>query len=73
MLNFDFPLTAKRYVHRVGRTARADQMGTALSFVSVAEESRLKDVADLLSAKSNASGSDPSTPEASGKRCLLLT
>uniref|UniRef100_A0A0X3P0Y2 RNA helicase n=1 Tax=Schistocephalus solidus TaxID=70667 RepID=A0A0X3P0Y2_SCHSO len=48
VINFDFPLTAKRYVHRVGRTARADQMGTALSFVSNAEEPRLIEVAALL-------------------------
>nr|VZI39476.1 unnamed protein product [Spirometra erinaceieuropaei] len=48
VINFDFPLTAKRYVHRVGRTARADQMGTALSFVSSAEEPRLVEVAALL-------------------------
>ncbi|KAL5111180.1 putative ATP-dependent RNA helicase DDX56 [Taenia crassiceps] len=48
VLNFDFPLTAKRYVHRVGRTARADQMGTAISFVNSSEESRLSEVANLL-------------------------
>nr|CDS33406.1 ATP dependent RNA helicase DDX56 [Hymenolepis microstoma]CDS35301.1 ATP dependent RNA helicase DDX56 [Hymenolepis microstoma] len=48
VLNFDFPLTAIRYVHRVGRTARADQMGTAISFVNSVEETRLSDVANLL-------------------------
>lgn len=48
MLNFDFPLTAIRYVHRVGRTARVDQMGTAISFVNNSEEARLSDVANLL-------------------------
>ncbi|KAM7539813.1 hypothetical protein Aperf_G00000033202 [Anoplocephala perfoliata] len=48
VLNFDFPLTATRYVHRVGRTARADQMGTAISFVNTSEEARLTDVANLL-------------------------
>ncbi|CDS40703.1 ATP dependent RNA helicase DDX56 [Echinococcus multilocularis] len=49
VLNFDFPLTAKRYVHRVGRTARADQMGTAISFVDSSEESQLSEVTNLLS------------------------
>ncbi|KAH8858996.1 putative ATP-dependent RNA helicase DDX56 [Schistosoma japonicum] len=48
VINFDFPPTPILYVHRVGRTARADQMGTALSFVSKAEESRLVDVEALL-------------------------
>ncbi|VDD76765.1 unnamed protein product [Mesocestoides corti] len=61
VLNFDFPLTAKRYVHRVGRTARADQMGTALSFVNSSEESRLSEVANLLCQK------DPSTSQVSQK------
>ncbi|TPP66473.1 ATP-dependent RNA helicase DBP9 [Fasciola gigantica] len=48
VVNFDFPLTPSFYVHRVGRTARAGQMGTALSFVSVAEEKLLRSVESLL-------------------------
>ncbi|BHF59983.1 Probable ATP-dependent RNA helicase ddx56 [Sparganum proliferum] len=63
VINFDFPLTAKRYVHRVGRTARADQMGTALSFVSSAEEPRLVEVAALLT-RGLPTGSGPSDKSA---------
>ncbi|VDQ13672.1 unnamed protein product [Trichobilharzia regenti] len=48
VINFDFPPTPTLYVHRVGRTARADQMGTALSFVSKTEESLLAEVEALL-------------------------
>ncbi|ODV92287.1 hypothetical protein CANCADRAFT_84541 [Tortispora caseinolytica NRRL Y-17796] len=33
VFNFDLPTTAKAYTHRIGRTARAGQSGTALSFV----------------------------------------
>lgn len=33
VLNFDLPTTAKSYVHRIGRTARAGKSGVAISFV----------------------------------------
>lgn len=33
VLNFDLPTSSKSYTHRIGRTARAGQRGTSLSFV----------------------------------------
>ena len=33
VINFDLPRTSKSYLHRIGRTARADQLGTSLSFI----------------------------------------
>ncbi|CAG8616133.1 9885_t:CDS:10 [Paraglomus occultum] len=33
VINFDFPTTAKSYIHRIGRTARGDKSGMSLSFV----------------------------------------
>ena len=33
VLNFDLPLSAKSYTHRIGRTGRAGRAGMALSFV----------------------------------------
>ncbi len=33
VINFDIPATYEDYIHRIGRTGRADQKGTALTFV----------------------------------------
>lgn len=33
VINFDLPATYDDYIHRIGRTGRADQKGTALTFV----------------------------------------
>ncbi|NCA94377.1 MAG: ATP-dependent helicase, partial [Sphingobacteriia bacterium] len=33
VINFDVPATYDDYVHRIGRTGRADKNGTALTFV----------------------------------------
>ncbi|KAK6341212.1 ATP-dependent DNA/RNA helicase [Orbilia brochopaga] len=38
VLNFDLPLTAKSYMHRIGRTARAGRSGMALSFYVPADQ-----------------------------------
>lgn len=38
VLNFDLPTSARAYTHRIGRTARAGNTGTALSFVVPAHE-----------------------------------
>ncbi|CAF0736015.1 unnamed protein product [Rotaria sordida] len=37
IINFDFPMDFDSYVHRVGRTARVDQKGLALSLISQKE------------------------------------
>jgi ATP-dependent RNA helicase RhlE len=42
VVNFDVPNSPEDYVHRVGRTARAEAQGDALLFVSPEEESDLK-------------------------------
>jgi len=34
VINFDVPATYEDYIHRIGRTGRADKMGIALTFVS---------------------------------------
>ncbi|RVE66144.1 hypothetical protein OJAV_G00123600 [Oryzias javanicus] len=49
VINFDFPLTVESYIHRVGRTARADNQGTALSFISHTELPLLAELEEALS------------------------
>jgi superfamily II DNA/RNA helicase len=38
VINFDIPNNADDYIHRVGRTGRAEKLGVAYSFVSPADE-----------------------------------
>lgn len=38
VINFEMPETPEQYMHRIGRTGRADATGTALSFVTAREQ-----------------------------------
>ena len=49
VVNFDLPLVAEDYVHRVGRTGRAGQSGRAVSLVSASEAGLLRDIQRLVS------------------------
>jgi ATP-dependent RNA helicase RhlE len=44
VVNFDVPLSAEDYIHRVGRKARAEATGEAFTFVSPEEEGDLKQI-----------------------------
>lgn len=48
VINFDLPEIAEHYIHRIGRTGRADQKGIAISFVTPAEQERLESVETLM-------------------------
>jgi ATP-dependent RNA helicase RhlE len=50
VVNFDLPLVAEDYVHRVGRTGRAGQHGRAVSLVSRSEIGLLRDIQRVLTA-----------------------
>lgn len=49
VVNYELPHVAEDYVHRIGRTARAGQEGTAVSLVCVDEHKLLNDIERLLS------------------------
>src|SRR5688572_27331690 len=44
VINFDVPGQAEDYIHRVGRTARAELTGSAFTFVSPEEEGSVRDI-----------------------------
>jgi len=48
VINFDFPRVAETYVHRIGRTGRAGQVGKAYSFCCAEEKEFLKQTQKLL-------------------------
>ncbi|MDE7116160.1 MAG: DEAD/DEAH box helicase [Muribaculaceae bacterium] len=48
VVNYDVPREAEDYVHRIGRTARADRDGRAVTFVSPEEFPKLKRIERLL-------------------------
>jgi len=65
VINFDLPMVAEDYVHRIGRTGRAGAEGLAISLVSRAEEGLLRDIRKLLKqdiAIENIEGFEPSQP-----------
>ncbi|MBK5245515.1 MAG: C-terminal helicase domain-containing protein [Eubacteriaceae bacterium] len=51
VINFDLPSNHEDYVHRIGRTARANKTGTAISLVNPAEEYNLRKIEDLIRMK----------------------
>ena len=48
VINFDVPHDAEDYVHRIGRTARADRDGVAITFVNEAEIPKFQEIEHFL-------------------------
>ena len=51
VINFEIPEIPEQYIHRIGRTGRADKNGISVSFVTKKEETHLLDI-ELLMDKS---------------------
>lgn len=51
VINFELPEDPENYVHRIGRTARAGELGTAISLCGVTEIPYLQDIERLTQCK----------------------
>ena len=51
VINFDIPREAAVYIHRIGRTGRAEKTGIAISFVIPAEKEKQKEIEELMNKK----------------------
>ncbi|MGH8101346.1 MAG: helicase-related protein, partial [Chthoniobacterales bacterium] len=48
VVNYDFPMHAEDYVHRIGRTGRAHAVGDAISFVTPEDQSELRSLEKFI-------------------------
>lgn len=48
VINFDVPHDSEDYVHRIGRTARANNDGVAITFISEKEQTNFKNIETFL-------------------------
>ena len=70
VINFELPNIPETYVHRIGRTGRAGQEGTAVSFCDRSERPYLADIEKLIGKKIPVAGEIPheEKPAASAER-----
>lgn len=77
VVNYDFPMHAEDYVHRIGRTGRAQAIGDAISFVTPEDQEALRSLEKFIGrgvVRKQADGFDysaapaPRLPERSGPR-----
>ena len=48
VINFEIPEVPEQYIHRIGRTGRADKNGVSVSFITKKEETLLLDIELLM-------------------------
>lgn len=48
VINFDVPRDAEDYIHRIGRTARAETTGTSMTFINEKDQYRIASIEKLL-------------------------
>ena len=65
VVNYDLPNVSETYVHRIGRTGRANASGIALSFCMAEERPYLRDIEKLIKQEVPRLGEHPFMDEAS--------
>ncbi|CAG5012677.1 ATP-dependent RNA helicase RhlE [Dyadobacter sp. CECT 9275] len=48
VINFDVPLIYEDYVHRIGRTGRANHVGQAITFMTMADEYHIRKIEKII-------------------------
>ena len=48
VINFDLPSSAVEYIHRIGRTGRANRSGTAITFFTISDKQNLRKIANVI-------------------------
>jgi len=51
VINYDIPDTATNYIHRIGRTGRAERTGDAITFITSEDASEVRDIERRLGTK----------------------
>lgn len=72
VVNYDLPNVSETYVHRIGRTGRANASGIALSFCMAEERPYLRDIEKLIKQSVPRLGEHPFMDEASEQETVVL-
>jgi ATP-dependent RNA helicase RhlE len=51
VINFDMPDTADAYIHRIGRTGRAQRLGKAFTFVTPDDQALVRKIEKIMKKK----------------------
>jgi len=71
VVNYDLPNVSETYVHRIGRTGRANASGIALSFCMAEERPYLRDIEKLIKQSVPRLGEHPFMDEASQQETVV--
>ena len=67
VINFDVPRDAEDYVHRIGRTARADRDGQALTLVAPADRQYFKRIEHFIGRRIERTGDNTTVDNEAGQ------